>query len=65
MKKTTVKEIKKWLKTLEEKHGKIKQHLPISDLFPERVFPPVYGLDMYHLMKGSRITFNVHTKQAK
>ena len=48
-----------------EEYEKLKLCLPISDLFPGRVFPPVYGFDMYRLIQGSRITFNVHTKQAR
>ena len=36
----------------------------LSELYPDRCFGPVVGMDMYNLLHQSRITFNKHTDQA-
>lgn len=33
---------------------------PISAIFPDRCRRPVYGLDMYHALARSHVTFNLH-----
>ena len=34
---------------------------PLSTLFPERCHAPVFGLDMFDLLRRSRLTFNRHS----
>jgi hypothetical protein len=34
---------------------------PLSSLYPSRVHEPVFGNEMYELLKFSHITFNIHT----
>ena len=36
----------------------------LSELYPDRCFAPVAGMDMYNLLHKSIITFNKHTDQA-
>ena len=36
----------------------------LSELYPDRCFGPVAGMDMYNLLHLSRLTFNKHTDQA-
>ena len=39
--------------------------LSLKEQFNGRVYPPVFGVDMYRLIQGSKITFNKHVYQAK
>ena len=36
----------------------------LSELYSDRCFAPVAGIDMYTLLHQSRLTFNKHTDQA-
>ena len=42
-------------------------HVQVSlkEQFHDRIYPPVFGVDMYHLIQGSKITFNKHVGHAK
>ena len=45
-----------------------QQGFPIRTLrkqFPQRAHQPVFGLDMYDVLRRSRITFNIHTSKAE
>lgn len=33
---------------------------PLRELFPDKTHPPVYGVDMYDLLAGSRLVLNQH-----
>lgn len=35
--------------------------IPLSRLFSHQCHPPVFGLDMYQILAGSKISFNKHT----
>ncbi|HSX13415.1 MAG TPA: glycosyltransferase [Chlamydiales bacterium] len=35
--------------------------IPLGQLFPDQCHPPVFGLDMYQKLAGSKISFNKHT----
>jgi spore maturation protein CgeB len=37
---------------------------PIRKLYPKRCLPPIYGIDMYQVLRQSRVTFNKHTDAA-
>ncbi|MDO8512125.1 MAG: glycosyltransferase [bacterium] len=37
-----------------------KKHKPLSSLYPERCFPPRFGMDYFELIYNSRIVFNRH-----
>ncbi len=37
--------------------------VPLAALFPDRVHPPVFGLDMYRVLRASRLTFHQHGDQ--
>ena len=34
---------------------------PLGDFFSDRINPPVTGIDMFRILKRSRVTFNIHT----
>lgn len=36
------------------------KELPIRELFPDRIHPPVFGLDYFRLLASSQITWNRH-----
>lgn len=37
---------------------------PLRDLFPHNTHPPVYGKDMYALMRSSKVVLNIHADAA-
>ncbi len=37
-----------------------KKPLPLRQLFPHRCHPPVFGHDMYRILRQSKVTFNNH-----
>jgi len=37
---------------------------PLKKLFPERIHPPLFGLEMFRLLGQSKITFNKHARGA-
>lgn len=55
---------------LEQNHGdatKDEQRLPIKPLhkmFPHCCHAPVFGLDMYRILRSSKVTFNIHPEFA-
>lgn len=50
------------LEILKEKQGSLPPIPPkrLGDLFPSRVHPPVFGLEMYRILQQSKITLHKH-----
>ena len=46
---------------IEENYGSDEPKIPLSELFPDRCHPPVFGLDMYEVLRRSKFSFNRHT----
>ena len=38
---------------------------PLSEIFPDRCFPPVFGLEYYRLLKRAKVVFNTHIDDAR
>ena len=46
---------------LSEQFGSDDPRIPLSELFPDRCHPPAFGLDMFEVLRRSKIAFNRHT----
>ena len=38
---------------------------PLSEMFPDRCSPPVFGIELYKIMLRSKVTFNKHSDDAR
>lgn len=48
------------------KRNKTDGRLPVylKDIYPQRVHPPVFGIDYYQLLSWSKVVFNIHSEKA-